>query len=113
MGRTFGPDVRSSRWCPVRRQQRPPVITDAEPSLAEEQRRRKRRYVAIMVCPILLLVAAGVLFLSHEVWWALVAMVLAAPLPTVAVLVTNAGTADRTRRRFARQQRDQQSPGDR
>lgn len=87
------------------------MITDADPSLAAEQRRRKKRYVAIMSAPVLLILAAWVLYTNQQSEWALVALALAAPMPTVAALVTNAGSAGRTRSRFARQQRDQQPPG--
>ncbi len=94
---------RAVMGCFVRRQQRhPPVITDAEPSLEDEQRRRKRIYTAIMGLHIIGLAVAGVLFaLVHVWWWAFVVLAIAALLRLVAALVTNAGSAKRTRRRFA------------
>jgi hypothetical protein len=86
----------------VRRQQRPPLITDADPSLAAEQRVRKRRYVSIMAVPVGLLVVACALMATGHWWLALAAMALCAPMPTVAALATNAGSAGRTRAWFAR-----------
>ena len=91
----------------MRRQQEPPLITDADPSLAAEQQVRKRRYVKIMAIPVGLLVVACALLVAGQWWAALVAMALAAPMPTVAALVTNAGSADRTRERIRRQRGDQ------
>ena len=84
-----------------RKQGHPPLITDAEPSLEEEQRRRKRIYTAIMGVHVLALAVAGVLALVHLWWWAMVVLAVAAPVPFVAALVTNAGSAERTRRRLA------------
>lgn len=86
----------------MRRQRRhPPVITDAEQSLEDEQRRRKRIYTAIMGLHIVGLAVGGVLLATTHVWGAMVVLAITAPLRFVAALVTNAGSAERTRRRFA------------
>lgn len=99
---------REGDGCLVRKRH-PPVITDAEPSLEAEQRRRKRIYTMIMSLHILGFLIAVALAWGHLWWWALVVLVIAAPLRFVAALVTNAGSAERTRRRFARwEHRDHQ-----
>ena len=79
---------------------KPIVITDAAPSLAEDQARRRRVYVTLMVVHIAGFALSYPLYLWQ--WWAgAAAIVLTGVLPWVAVLLAN--DAPRRPRRGARQ----------
>jgi hypothetical protein len=69
---------------------RPPVITDAAPSLDEEQAHRRRTYVILMVVHLVGFAASYPLYL-----WTPVAGVVAVVLPWIAVLLANAATRPR------------------
>jgi hypothetical protein len=68
---------------------RPPLITDAAPSLAEEQAGRRRTYVVIMLVHLVGFAVSYPLYLWQP--WAGAAMVLLTGLlPWVAVVIANA-----------------------
>jgi hypothetical protein len=73
---------------------RPPVITDAAPSLDEEQAHRRRTYVILMVVHLVGFAASYPLYLWTPVA-GVVAVVLTGVLPWIAVLLANAATRPR------------------
>jgi hypothetical protein len=73
---------------------RPPVITDAAPSLDEEQGHRRRTYVILMVVHLVGFAASYPLYLWTPVA-GVVAVVLTGMLPWIAVLLANAATRPR------------------
>jgi hypothetical protein len=73
---------------------RPPVITDAAPSLDEEQAHRRRTYVILMVVHLVGFAASYPLYLWTPVA-GVVAVVLTGVLPWIAVLLANAASRPR------------------
>jgi hypothetical protein len=79
---------------------RPPLITDAAPSLAEEQAGRRRTYVVIMLVHLVGFAVSYPLYLWQP--WAGAAMVLCTGLlPWVAVVIANAPRRTQRRERSA------------
>ncbi|GAA4898731.1 Protein of unknown function (DUF3099) [Stackebrandtia albiflava] len=89
-------------------QEKPALITDAQPSPAAQLRSRQVRYIVMMGIRALLLVVATVLVMSEVpmLWlWLLVCAVGMVLLPWMAVLIANDRPAKRDRRLFRRHHR--------
>jgi Flp pilus assembly protein TadB len=78
------------------RRDQPYLVTDAQRPRSAEIRLRERRYLLIMGVRLVCFVVAGVLFVNHAGWLALVPAAGAILLPYIAVVVANSRQPDST-----------------